>query len=374
MSEWPTECYRGARREEYRTWRCEQITRLVEATSREAKRVKPRLTISAAVFGAYPACRESVGQDWLAWVKAGYLDFVCPMDYAESDLAFYAQVSNQLAQIGGRIPMYPGIGATATRSALSPDRVVGQIHQARSAGAAGFAVFNLDRATIGEIAPALGLGPGSQRAEPPHREVSRLRLSSRSAPPLPVEHAGRRCQFLAQRLRQRFEVFRLQGQAQTLGGYRLQQVDPDGRAPLGRADDVGQLHAADEPLMLALVAGGVVVVADGRLDRFGKLPSLGHALAQRGVVEPEVLVLALGQRLPGADRPQDLAELLVGVLVFQHDADVVQQARQKVVLGVGLSQPRSQKPRRRRPRPCDATARRGCSFPGCRGRGTVGSR
>ena len=65
--------------------------------------------------------------------------------------------------------MYPGIGATASRSALSPDRVVGQIHEARSLRAAGFTIFNLDRGTIGEIVPAVGLGAGSQPAVPPHR-------------------------------------------------------------------------------------------------------------------------------------------------------------------------------------------------------------
>jgi uncharacterized lipoprotein YddW (UPF0748 family) len=169
VAQWPAECYKGARREEYRAWRCQQITRLVEAVSREGKKLKPKLKVSAAVFGAYPSCRETVGQDWVAWVKAGYLDFLCPMDYTESTLAFSALVSNQLKQTGGRTAMYPGIGATASRSALSPDRVVAQIHEARSLRAAGFTIFNLDRGTIGEIVPAVGLGAGSQPTVPPHR-------------------------------------------------------------------------------------------------------------------------------------------------------------------------------------------------------------
>ena len=58
------------------------------AVSREAKKIRPGLKISAAVFGSYPGCRESVAQDWPAWVKAGYLDFVCPMDYTTSDEEF----------------------------------------------------------------------------------------------------------------------------------------------------------------------------------------------------------------------------------------------------------------------------------------------
>ncbi len=170
VARWPDDCYRGERRNEYRDWRCKQITRLVEAVHREAKKIKPQIKISAAVFGSYPACRESVGQDWPEWIKAGYLDFVCPMDYTESDLGFITLVANQLELVGGRIPIYPGIGATASRSALSVDRVVGQIHHARALGASGFTIFNLSRGTIQDIVPGVGLGVGSQPAVPPHRK------------------------------------------------------------------------------------------------------------------------------------------------------------------------------------------------------------
>ena len=166
---WPADCHRGPRSKEYHDWRCRQITRLVEAVSAQARQIRPKIKISAAVFGAYPACRESVGQDWVAWVKAGYLDFVCPMDYTESDFSFTALVSNQIELVGGRIPIYPGIGATASRSALSSDRVVAQIHHARSLGAAGFTIFNLDRDTVSRIAPDVGLGAGREKAVPPHQ-------------------------------------------------------------------------------------------------------------------------------------------------------------------------------------------------------------
>jgi len=98
------------------------------------------------------------------------LDFLCPMDYTESDLSFTSLVSNQLKLVGGRTPVYPGIGATASSSALSVDRVVGQIYHARSLGAAGFTVFNLDRNTIQSLVPGIGRGPGSQPAVPPHRK------------------------------------------------------------------------------------------------------------------------------------------------------------------------------------------------------------
>lgn len=167
VARWPADCYRGDRRQEYRDWRCTQITRLVEAVSREAKQIKPRIKISAAVFGAYPECRESVGQDWVAWIQAGYLDFVCPMDYAKSDLQFVNLLSNQLKLVEGRIPVYPGIGAWQLSSA---DRAVGQIHHARQLGAPGFTLFNLDAGAAQTLLPAVRLGAGAERAVPPHRK------------------------------------------------------------------------------------------------------------------------------------------------------------------------------------------------------------
>ena len=166
---WPKECYSGERKEEYNDWRCRQITALVAAVSREAKKIRPGLKISAAVFGSYPACRESVAQDWPTWIKAGYLDFVCPMDYTASDAAFVSLVRSQIKLTAGRVPLYAGIGATATGSTLAPDRVVGQIVLARSLGAAGFTIFNFEPSTAAAVVPAVGLGAGSRKTVPPHQ-------------------------------------------------------------------------------------------------------------------------------------------------------------------------------------------------------------
>jgi uncharacterized lipoprotein YddW (UPF0748 family) len=168
--DWPKACYSGPRREEYNDWRCRQITSLVAAISREAKKIRPGLKISAAVFVSYPWCRESLAQDWPAWVRSGYLDFVCPMDYMASDAEFVSLARNDMKLVGGRVPTYVGIGASATVPPLTPDRVVGQILLARSLGAAGFVIFNFDPATAATIVPAVGLGVGARRAVPPHKE------------------------------------------------------------------------------------------------------------------------------------------------------------------------------------------------------------
>ena len=102
----------------------------MKAVHDEAKKIRPGIAISAAVFGAYPSCRESVAQDWPEWIKAGYLDFVCPMDYTQSDLGFVGLVTSQLQLVDGRIPLYPGIGQWR----LTDDRTVGQILTRGSSG------------------------------------------------------------------------------------------------------------------------------------------------------------------------------------------------------------------------------------------------
>ncbi len=168
VADWPRDCRHGSLKDRYTTWRCRQITDLVTAVHREGKKLRPELKISAAVFGSYPGCRESVAQDWPAWIKAGLLDFVCPMDYTNSDTTFCNLVTNQLRLVGKQIPVYPGIGATASNSRLSADRVAGQIHHARRLGAGGFTVFNFSEGTASDIIPGVGLGAGAQKAAPPH--------------------------------------------------------------------------------------------------------------------------------------------------------------------------------------------------------------
>ena len=170
VERWPADCFSGSRKEEYNDWRVRQITRLVAAIHRDVKKIRPELKISAAVWGGYPDCRRWVAQDWPAWIRAGYLDFVCPMDYTDQNEQFAGWVRQQLKLAGGRIPVYPGIGATASSSGLSADGVVGQIHAARSLRAGGFSIFNFDRATSASIVPGVGLGVGRSPAVPPHRE------------------------------------------------------------------------------------------------------------------------------------------------------------------------------------------------------------
>jgi len=78
------------------------------------------------------------------------------MNYTNNNDHFRNLVDNQLMLVNNRIPVYPGVGASAP--GLPPDQVAFQIHQARASGVKGFIIFNYDLPVVREILPALSKG------------------------------------------------------------------------------------------------------------------------------------------------------------------------------------------------------------------------
>ncbi|MCM8832930.1 MAG: family 10 glycosylhydrolase [Candidatus Omnitrophica bacterium] len=138
IEKWPEDVIIGDYKELYKIWRQELITKLVREVSKEAKRIKPNIKISAAVFPEYPNCKENLGQDWKLWIENGYIDFVCPMNYTDSNSKFKNYLINQNEIIKKKIPFYPGIGAYI----LSPEDIVRQIEILRQIGIEGFILFD----------------------------------------------------------------------------------------------------------------------------------------------------------------------------------------------------------------------------------------
>ena len=170
IKEWPASVLpkTGQHGKAYIKWRAQQITRLVRLIHKRTREIKPDIKISTAVFGAYPDCVTSIGQDWIAWAKAGYIDFVCPMNYTEDTKYFTDLLEKQLALMPKGVAIYPGIGATASNSLLTPDAVIGQIHLLRFLGASGWAIFDYSANISDTILPAIQIGVGKRKAEPPH--------------------------------------------------------------------------------------------------------------------------------------------------------------------------------------------------------------
>jgi uncharacterized lipoprotein YddW (UPF0748 family) len=155
VEHWPEDVLTGKQAEAFGDWRREQITRLVRAVSQEAHKLKPGIKVSAAVFGNWESARKVVGQDAKAWVDAGYLDFVCPMDYESADADFSKWVRSQVAAINHKIPCYAGIGAYRLSG---PEQLAGQIQLSRQLGADGFVIFNLTEKLATQFLLPLRLG------------------------------------------------------------------------------------------------------------------------------------------------------------------------------------------------------------------------
>ena len=170
IDEWPAAVLpkTGTHSEKYIEWRAQQITRLVRMLHKRLRAANPKIKISAAVFGWYPGCIASIGQDWIAWAKAGYVDFVCPMNYTESTDYFTELLVNQLALMPKDVAIYPGIGATASNSLLTPDAVVEQIYVSRNLGASGWTIFDYSLDISETVLPAFTIGVTKRKAKPPH--------------------------------------------------------------------------------------------------------------------------------------------------------------------------------------------------------------
>jgi len=157
--DWPADVLEdGPLRSEFLDWRRRQITNLVEAVYRDVKATRPTVAVSAAVFSNYGYCRDGVGQDWVDWIDRGIVDFLCPMDYTNDFDHFTDIVGEQLGYAQGRLPIYPGIGASASSSSLGADGVIVQINTTRQLATGGFIIFNYDGNLAESVLPALGRG------------------------------------------------------------------------------------------------------------------------------------------------------------------------------------------------------------------------
>ena len=119
------------------------------------RRVKRPKMLSAAVYGKYPACISSVGQDWSRWLDLDIIDYAVPMDYTDKPGKFKELLAAQMSPSRRAKRTIIGIGVTATGLHLSPWQVVEQARLARQGGFAGVALFDLDLTLERSIFPAL---------------------------------------------------------------------------------------------------------------------------------------------------------------------------------------------------------------------------
>jgi len=125
----------------------------------EARRhvARPRW-LTAAVYGKYPNCVGSVGQDWPGWIDRGLVDYAVPMDYTEDNAKFVELLAQQGVPKSRAARTIVGIGVTANESRLDARKVIDQVNLTRRCGFAGNALFDLDTTLERQILPYLRLG------------------------------------------------------------------------------------------------------------------------------------------------------------------------------------------------------------------------
>lgn len=127
---------------EWRAWRQSTVTATVEGIAIEARRLRPELIVSAAVFPDYHIARDDKGQAWHAWLQAGILDAACPMSYNRSTAHVARQIREAVLHGGGR-PIIAGVGAwqMPAKSAIAKAKAF------RAVGAAGVNFFSYNGMT-----------------------------------------------------------------------------------------------------------------------------------------------------------------------------------------------------------------------------------
>lgn len=158
VARWPADVRRDdALREKWNDFRRGNITAVVAAVSERARKVRPGIKISAAVFSNWAVDRDGVAQDWKLWCEKGYVDFVCPMDYTANSGQFATWVSRQ-KQWAGKAGCYPGIGVSCWGGKGDIFTLLEQIDIVRKAGMGGFTIFNYDVRTARDYLPLCGMG------------------------------------------------------------------------------------------------------------------------------------------------------------------------------------------------------------------------
>ena len=140
---WPKDVLKdGGRYAEWIEFRCRRISAIVEHVSTKIRAANPKVKISAAVFRDWPRCRETNGQDWARWCREGWLDFVCPMNYTNSDETFLKNCISHRDGLPEGFPVVQGIGTNSGNSRMDdPGQALLQVMLARQQGAVGFVGF-----------------------------------------------------------------------------------------------------------------------------------------------------------------------------------------------------------------------------------------
>ncbi len=155
VKHWPSAVLEGPYVVRYNEWRKRVITDWVRDLSALARRTRPGIKVSAAVFADLDRAREEKAQDWKLWLESGLLDYVCTMTYRPDLREFESLVRKQQAWAPRRNQIVVGIGSWKFET-MSP--LIGQINAVRQLRAPGFVLFSYDDCAARDFLPKFVIG------------------------------------------------------------------------------------------------------------------------------------------------------------------------------------------------------------------------
>jgi uncharacterized lipoprotein YddW (UPF0748 family) len=159
---------------QWREWRRDLLTGVAVEIADQIHSADPECFVSLASWPHLEGGRELLGQDWPEWLRAGALDFVCPMDYTLDEEELAEVLESHVATVRGAVPVYVGLAAFRMTSAW---QLIDQVVSARAAGADGFVAFAYGSGDLAEWLPQLGATVAAADPDPTPHGAPPARLS-----------------------------------------------------------------------------------------------------------------------------------------------------------------------------------------------------
>lgn len=123
-------------------WKREQVTSLIREAGGEARKINPKIRISAAVIASFDRAYFAAYQDWTRWVEDGVVDFIALMSYSHDSRYVRLVAKNAIGLVGDPSKVFIGLGAFLMEK--RPDLLERQIDQGEALGAGGLIIFDYD--------------------------------------------------------------------------------------------------------------------------------------------------------------------------------------------------------------------------------------
>ncbi|MCF7913498.1 MAG: family 10 glycosylhydrolase [Candidatus Cloacimonetes bacterium] len=125
----------------WQKWRCDQVTDLVKKIRRGLKSHAPEVELTAAVVSDPEKAVEDYNQDWLLWLRKGYVTRVFPMNYHAAD-PLYQKAVDKIAKYGYEPQTVMGIRAWSDSGGYTVEDINEKISYSWRKGIFSYALFS----------------------------------------------------------------------------------------------------------------------------------------------------------------------------------------------------------------------------------------